>query len=168
MTRVLVAVDSSRSCQFAVKHVIREAMNNKAMEVHLLNIQRPFTMHVARFVSRKTLDNYHRDAAKKALEPIKQMLDSFGVPYCAHAEVGNQAECITDTARRLRCDQIVMSTARKNSLTRLIANSVTNEVLALTTVPVKVIVGDETAGLERYVVPAAIGTAAALLIIAMD
>ena len=101
---------------------------------------------------------------KKALAPIKQMLDSFSVPYSAHAEVGERAKAITDTARRLRCDHIVMSTARKNSLTRMVENSVTGKVLALTTVPVEVIAGDAVSKWERYGIPAALGALAALLL----
>jgi len=84
------------------------------------------------------------------------MLDGFSIPYSAHAEVGERAKTIADAARRLRCDHIVMSTARKNSLTRLVENSVTNKVIELTAVPVEVIAGDSVSKLERYGIPAAI------------
>ncbi len=168
MLKILVPVDGSRNCQFAVQHVIKEFMNNSAMEIHLLNVQSPFTRDIARFVSQKSLHDYHRDEAEKALGPVKQMLDGFGIPYSAHAEVGDLAKSIADAARRLRCDLILMSTARKNSLTRLVENSVTNKVLELTTVPVEVIAGDAVSRLERYGIPAAIGTAAALLLLAAD
>jgi len=168
MLKILVPVDGSRNSQFAVKQVIKEFMNNTAMEIHLLNVQTPFTQYIARFVSRKNLHDYHRDEAKKVLDPIKQMLDGFGVPYSAHAEVGEQAKTITDTARRLRCDHIVMSTARKNSLTRMVENSVTNRVLELTTVPVELVAGDSVSKWERYGIPAALGTVAALVIAAAD
>ena len=166
MLKVLIPVDGSRNCQFAVKHVIKQFMNNTAMEIHLLNVQPPFTRDIARFVSRKSLHDYHRDEAEKALGPIKQMLDGFSIPYSAHAEVGEKAKLIADAARRLRCDQIVMSTARKNSLTRLVENSVTNKVLELTTVPVEVIAGDSVSKFERYGIPAGIGAALALLALA--
>ena len=168
MLKVLIPVDSSRNCQFAVKHVIKQFMNNTAMEIHLLNVQSPFSRDVARFVSRKSLHDYHRDQAEKALGPARQMLDGYGIPYSAHSEVGVRAKAIADAARRLHCDQIVMSTARKNSLTRLIENSLTNKVLELTPVPVEVIAGDAVSGFERYGLPAALGTAAALLLFAAD
>ena len=61
-----------------------------------------------------------------------------------------------------------MSTARTNSLTRMLEASVTNRVLELTTVPVEVIAGDAVSNLERYGIPAGIGTAAALLLVAAD
>ena len=104
MLKILIPVDGSRNSEFAVKYVIREFMNNTAMEIHLLNVQSPFSRDVARFVSRKSLHDYHRDEAEKALGPIKKMLDGFSVPYSVHAEVGERAKAITDTARRLRCD----------------------------------------------------------------
>ena len=168
MLKVLIPVDSSPNSKFAVKHVIKEFMNNTAMEVHLLNVQPPFSRDIARFVSGKSLRDYHRDQAEKALAPLRQMLDGFSIPYSAHAEVGERAKTITDAARRLRCDHIVMSTARKNSLTRLVENSVTNKVLALTTVPVEVIAGDAVSKWERWGIPAGVGAALALMLAAAD
>ncbi len=168
MLRILIPVDGSRNCQFAVKHVIREFMNNKAMEIHLLNVQPPFNRDISSFVSRKNLHDYHRDEAEKALGPIKQILDGFSIPYSAHAEIGERAKTIADAARRLRCGHIVMSTARKNSLTRLIENSVTNKVIELTSVPVEVIAGDSVSRFERYGIPAALGAALALLLAVGD
>jgi nucleotide-binding universal stress UspA family protein len=166
MQKVLVPVDGSRNCQFAVKHVIKEFMSKPAIEIHLLNVQPPFSSYMARFVSRKALRDYHRDEAEEALRPIRQMLDSFGIPYSVHADVGDRAQCIIATARRLRCDRIVMSTARKNSLTRLVENSVTNKVIELTPVPVEVIAGDAVSRWERYGIPAGLSVLLALLLAA--
>ncbi len=168
MVKVLIPVDGSRNCRFAVQHVVKEFMNNTAMEIHLLNVQPPFSREIARFVSGKILRDYHRDEAEKALGPIKQMLDGYGIPYSAHAEVGPRAKSIADAARRLHCDRIIMGTARKNSLTRLVENSVTGKVLELTPVPVEVIAGDAVSKYERYGIPAAIAAAAALLVFVAD
>jgi P-type Ca2+ transporter type 2C len=168
MLRVLIPIHSSHNCQFAVKHVIRQFMNNTAMEIHLLNVQAPFSKHITQFVSKRNVQDYHRDQAEKVLAPFRQMLDGFGIPYSVHIMVGDRAECITTTARRLRCDQVVMSTARKNSLTRLVENSVTNRVLAMTSVPVEVIAGDAMSKWERYGIPAGVVAALALLLAAAD
>ena len=136
------------------------------MEVHLLNVQAPFSRHIAQFASRKNRDSFHRDEAEKALHPARRMLDGASVPHTAHIKVGKKAEVIAETARQLRCDQIVMSTARKNSLTRMLEASVTNRVLELTTVPVEVIAGDAVSKLERYGIPAGIGGTLGLLLFA--
>jgi nucleotide-binding universal stress UspA family protein len=64
--------------------------------------------------------------------------------------------------RKLQCDRIVMSTARKNSLTRMLEDSTTNKVLELTSVPVEVIVGGEVSSLERFGIPIGISALLAL------
>ncbi len=143
-------------------------MEDTAMEIHLLNVQRPFYRHIARFASNRSRKEYHRDQAEKVLGPIKQMLDGFSIPYSTHAEVGEKARLIADTARRLRCDRIVMSAARKFSLTRLVDNSVANEVMELTPVPVEVIAGNAVSKWERYGVPAGLATGTALLLAAIE
>ena len=167
MRRVLVPVDDTRNSEFAVRHVITQFMNNSAMEIHLLNVQEPFSSYLTRFLSRQNVRDYHQDEAAKALRPIRQLLDGFGLPYAVHIEIGERAECIAATARRLRCDQIVMSAARKNSLTRLVENSTTNRVLELTPVPVEVIAGDAVSRWERYGIPAGLGTLIALILAAV-
>lgn len=96
------------------------------------------------------------------------MLDGFSIPYSAHTEVGERAKTITNTARRLRCDHIVMSTARKNSITRWVENSVANKVLELTSVPVEMIPGEEASKWERYGIPAGVAVALALLLAAAN
>jgi Ca2+-transporting ATPase len=167
MVKVLLPVDGSRNSEVAVRHVIRQFVGNTAMEIHLLNIQPPFNKNIARFVSSRDRQDHHREQAEKALKPVRQMFDSHGIPYSVHAEVGEKAKCIADTARRLRCDQIVMGTARKNSLTRWIENSVTNRVLELTPVPVELIAGDAVSKVERYGIPAALTALLGLLLAAV-
>ena len=129
MQKVLVPVDGSPNSLHAVRHVIKEFAKDRGGEVHLLNVQAPFSRHIAQFASRKSRDLFHHDQAQKALRPVVRMLDAAGVPHTDHIEVGRKAEVIAETARQLSCDHIVMSTARKNSLTRMLEASVTNRVL---------------------------------------
>jgi nucleotide-binding universal stress UspA family protein len=161
MSRVLVPVSGSRNDRFAVQAVIQRFMNNTAMEVHLLNVQTPFPADIAHFTSRKDRQDVHRERAEEALAPAREMLDRLSVPYSVHTETGDKARLITEAARRLHCDEIVMATARKNSLTRLIESSVTDRVLELTDVPVEVIAGDTASRWERYGIPAAVVAALA-------
>jgi nucleotide-binding universal stress UspA family protein len=164
MLKILVPIAGTRNDRFAVQDVIKRFMNNTAMEVHLINVQTPFSADIARFTSRRSRHDYHRERAEKALAPAMEMLDRFSIPYAVHKEVGDQAKAITDAARRLHCDEIVMATARKNSLTRLVENSVTDRVLELTPVPVEIIAGDSMSKWERYGIPAAIAVGAAMLL----
>jgi YjbE family integral membrane protein len=166
MLGVLVPVDGSRNSEYALRHVVNDFMKNSAMEVHLLNVQPPLSRHIAQFIGGKTRTSYHHDEAEKALRSARKLVEKFGVPYSAHIKVGDRAEVIASQARRLRCNRIVMSTARKNSLTRVIEDSTTNRVLERTTVPVEVIAGDQVSKAERYGLPAGLGAAIALLIAA--
>jgi len=168
MLKVLVPVDGSSSSQYGIRHVVREFMRNKDMEIHVLNVQTPFSRQVARYTSRGARKAFHLEQAEKALAPARKVLDRYGIPYIVHADVGNVADCIADTARQLHCDRIVMSTARKSSLVRLVQNSVTNPVLERTTVPVEVIVGDAVPGLERMGIPAGVGAGLLVLGMAVD
>ncbi len=166
MSKLLVPVNGTHNCELAARRVIREFMNDTSMEVHVLNVQVPLTSYITRFLSRKSVQDYHRDEAEKALAPIRQLLDGFGVPHAVHVRVGDRAECITALAHELQCDHIVLGAARKNSLTRLIEDSTTNRVLELTDVPVEVVSGDAVSRWERYGIPAGIGTLLAMLIAA--
>ena len=159
MTRILIPVAGTANDRFAVQDVIKRFMTDSNMEVHLLNVQRPFSGDVACFTSRKSRQMYHRAEGNSALRQAREALDRFSVPYAVHIELGDRATVITNKARRLRCDQIVMATARKNSLTRLVESSVTDRVLERTTVPVEIIAGNAMSKWERYGIPAAVITA---------
>ena len=50
MLKILVPVDGSRNAVHAVRHVIAEYRKHPSFEVHLLNVQMPFSRHVAQFV----------------------------------------------------------------------------------------------------------------------
>lgn len=167
MMKVLVPVDGSRNSEYALRHVAKEFMRNPGMEVHLLNVQPKLSRHVGQFLSKKTRDCFHHDEAEKALQPARALIEKFGIPYTAHERVGAKAPAIADEARRLQCDRIIMSTSRKNSLTRMIEDSTTDKVLEQTTIPVELIAGDAMSKLERYGLPTGLGAAFALLVAAV-
>ena len=166
MLKVLVPVDGSSNSQHALRHVLGEFKSNPARDIHLLNVQPPFSRYVTRFVDQKAVIEVHHEASEKALQSSRQMLDDTGAPYAVHLSVGERATSIAETARQLRCDRIVIGTARKNSLIRTVEGSITNKVLELTTVPVVVIAGDPASKVERYGIPAVIGAGLAWLVVA--
>ena len=124
MLRVLVPSDGSSNSECGVRHVVSEFMQNRDLEIHVLNVQPPFSKHVGDFTSRCARMEFHQEQAEKALAPVRLALDNSGIPYTIHTETGDEANCIADAARRLRCDCIVMSTARKSSLVRWVEDSV--------------------------------------------
>ena len=166
MKTVLVPVGPTRNTLYAVRRVVQECLAHPDIEVHLLNVQMPLSRHVAQFLRQKSRDDWHREQAESALAPARELLGNHNIPYQVHVRSGDKALIIAEEARRLDCDHIVMSTARKNSLTRMLEDSTTNRVLELTTVPVELVAGDQISRLERLGVPAGIGAAFALIIAA--
>ena len=166
MLKILVPVDGSSNSQHAVRHVLREFRSNPAMDIHLLNVQPPFTRYITRWVDRKAVNEVHAEASEKALRPIRQMLDEAGAHYAVHLAVGEKATSIAQAAQQQRCDHLVIGTARKHSLIRTGAGSVPNEVIELTTLPVVAIAGDPASRVERYGIPAGVAGGLAWLVVA--
>ena len=168
MLKVLVPVEGSPNSQRAVQHVIDEYRRHHALEIHLLNVQPRLSRHVARFVSRGNRESWHREQAEAAMADARKALEQAGVPHQLHWCLGDKAKEICRTATQLQAHHIVMGTARKNSITRMLEDSVTNRVLEDTPVPVEVVAGEAISPWERWGVPAAAMSALAMLIIGID
>ncbi len=164
--KILLPVDGSVNSLHAVRHVINRFADKPAIEVHLLHVRTPLSQYIARFISRRDIEGYHREEAVKALTPALELLSKAGVPHVDHVEFGDKAETIKRVAERLEVDQIVMGTARKNSITRILEDSVTGNVLEIAQVPVVVVTGPSVSRVERIGVPAGIVAAVAYLLVA--
>ena len=168
MLRVLVPSDGSPNSQYGVRHVVSEFMKNRDLEIPLLKVHPPFSKYIGRFASKRARSEFHQEQAETAHKPVRQLLGSSCIPYTVDTEAGDKANFIANAARRLRCDRIVMGTARKSSLIRWVEDSVTNKVVERATVPVEVIAGDAASGLERVGIPAGVGAGMLVLWIAAD
>lgn len=143
--RILIPVIDSANLLAAVRYAIREFRVGEPLEVHLL--------HVGSL--RK---------ADRTLQPARELLEKFHVPYSVHLETGDKARTIIGVARRLSVDRIVLGTARQWSATRLAEDGVVGKVMDGAPVPVSVIEGRSVSPLERYAFPAAAAGLAALLL----
>ena len=167
MSAVLVPVSDLANSHDAVERVATEFPRNPGMQVHLLSVRKPLSRRVSSFVRRTLREDYHRERADMALAPARAILERHGIPFREHVRVGDPAILIADEAKRLGCDRIVMATARRGSITRIVEDSTTERVLRLTTVPVELVVSHAVSRLERYGVPAAIVATAAAIVAAM-
>jgi YjbE family integral membrane protein len=165
---LLVPVDGSPNSREAVEHAINRYQANHALELHLLHVRTPFSEHVARFSSRGSRMSYHEEQGENALAPAREILERCGVPFTEHMTVGDKAEKIAEIAEYLGAEQIVMGTARKNSLTRLLEDSTTHRVLQLAKVPVQIVVGKGVSRLERFGVPVTVVLAVLFAIAAAE
>jgi len=166
MSVVLVPVSDLANSHGAVERVATEFPRNPGMQVHLLSVRKPLSRRVSSFVRRTLREDYHRERANAALAPARAILERHGIAFREHVRVGDPAILIADEAKRLGCDRIVMSTARRGSITRIVEDSTTERVLQLTTVPVELVVSDAVSPFERYGVPAAIVATLAAIVAA--
>jgi len=157
MLNVLVPIDGTDNGLNALRHAIDEYQRDHDLRLHLLHVQPRLSHHVARFVSRGDRAAWHAERADAALAGARQVLERAGVPYAAQWRVGERAHEICRAAEQLGCHHIVMGTARRNTLTRMLQDSVTHRVLEHATVPVEVVVGPSVSRLERWGVPAGVG-----------
>lgn len=163
MATLLLPCDGSPSALLAVRHAVDEFQRGDAQRVHLLNVQPPFSHYVARHVGRRVRAEFQRERADEELAEARRLLDEAGMPYVAHREVGDKAQCIAEAARRLRCDRVLIDTARKSALVRAVEHSLTNQLLDCCTVPVEVIGGPPAGIMERIGIPAGVGAGVALV-----
>ena len=167
MLKVLIPVDGSANALGAVRHVVAEYQRQHELELHLVNVQPPLSRHVARFVARSDRQAWHQEQARAALAGACAVLTDAGVPFQTHWSLGRRAEEICRQAVELGAHHIVIGTARKNSITRMLEASVTNSLLEITLVPVEVVAGAAISRWERWGLPAAAIAVGGLILLAM-
>ena len=166
--KVLIPVDGSANALRAVDHAVAEYRRHHELELHLLNVQPPLSRHVARFINKHDRESWHREQAEAAMARAKDQLHKASVPHQSHWTVGERAGEICAAATRLGAHHIVMGTARKNSITRMLEDSVTNRVLEATTVPVEVVAGEAVSKWERWGLPAGVLGLGGMLWLALE
>jgi nucleotide-binding universal stress UspA family protein len=167
MAKVLIPVDGSENALRAVRHVVSHSLSQGRVEAHLLHVHAPFSRHISRFTNKRSREAHYREQAEQSLANARELLHRHGIPHASHLDIGDPAECIHRLAQRLHVSRIVMGTSRKNALTRVVQGSVTSRVLQIAEVPVEVVAGGKISRLERFGVPAGIGTALAALAVAI-
>jgi nucleotide-binding universal stress UspA family protein len=168
MNKVLVPIDGSENSMDALRHVLRTNPAD-ALQVIVLNVQPLLTRHISRFfVSAGDRDAWRQERADSATHKAREELQRHRVSYAVKVALGSRVEAITQTAQEEGCTKIVLGTARKNSLTRLVENSVTTRLLEDSPVPVEVVAGRQASTWERWGVPATLGAALAAAVAVAD
>lgn len=165
MTKVLVPIDGSPNALNALRHLLRSVPMD-ALRVVLLNVQPALNRRIGRHVAGAQRNGWRQERADAALRQAREELTRHGVAHEMRVAVGDRAELIGEIAAETGCSRIVIGTARKHSLTRLVENSVTARLLDRAPVPVEVVVGSSASKWERWGLPATLGAALAAAIAA--
>ena len=75
--------------------------------MQLLNVQRPVSGDVSRFVPGQTLEDYHHERSEQALVPARAVLDAAGLAHQDHSRVGEPGpdDCRSRPRAGLRHDR---------------------------------------------------------------
>jgi nucleotide-binding universal stress UspA family protein len=139
LQHVLLAVDGSDSSAQAVRYLIgvrQDLRQPDALDVYLLNVQRPVSGDVSRFVAGETLKDYHLEGSERALAPARALLDAAGLKYQEHRRIGDPALHIAEVAQEKGCDLVVMGTRGLGSHAASLIGSVAQATVAQCPVPV--------------------------------
>ena len=139
MRRMLLAVDGSEGSASAVRQALTlrsQLSDPAALELHLVNVQRPVSGDVAQFVASQSLQDYHKERSEKALAPARATLAAAGLKFIEHTRVGAPGVLIAALAQDENCDLIVMGTRGLGGHTAALLGSVAQNVLENATVPV--------------------------------
>jgi YjbE family integral membrane protein len=139
LRRVLLAVDGSEGSAKAVERLlaIREDLRQPAgLEVHLINVQRPMSGDVTRFIPGQTIEDYHHERADEALAPARALLDAAGIAHQDHMRIGDPGPTIAAAAGELGCDMVVMGTRGLGAQAGALLGSVAHAAVQHSPVPV--------------------------------
>jgi YjbE family integral membrane protein len=136
---VLVAVDGSGESVHAVRQALslRSQMQDPAaLHLHVVNVQRPVTADVGRFVATQSLQEYQQERSDEAFAPARAALADSGAKFTEHARIGVPGPVIADLARSENCDLIVMGSRGLGGHAAALLGSVAQAVIEHATVPV--------------------------------
>ena len=144
---ILIAADGSEPSDKAVSHGVKLAKILGTPEVTIVTateLLSAVTMSAGLEVGMVIpIDDYEKtaaDSANKTLAAAKQVAESEGV-NCTTEHIPDQrpSDAIIATARKHKCDLIVMGSHGRRGIDRLLLGSQANEVLINSTVPVLVV-----------------------------
>ena len=142
MKRVLLPIDGSECALRGVALVMSQRScyaRPDDLEIHLINVQAPFSHDVSRFSTHDQMTSFHHEESEKMMRDARELFDTAGVKYTCHCEIGKVDEKITDLANALHCDQIVMGTHGRGALAELLTGSITLKVVHLSKIPILLI-----------------------------
>ena len=169
MNKILIPVDGSKNSEMAVKHAVRTYGQDPNTHFYLCNVQLSFHAHIGKFLSKKTIDEWHAEQAALAVASASSYLEAQGLNFSLSYVSGDKGTAIYDEAIRLGCNRIIVGTSKKNTLSRLFENSTTAKLLEISDIAVEVVTGKTMPAIERWGIPAlGAGAATALMAVVID
>jgi nucleotide-binding universal stress UspA family protein len=137
---ILIPVDGSDNALRAVEYAVKLASAlRETPKLFLLNVQWSVAAgNVKLFINQETINDFHREQGREALQRARATLDAAKLPYQYHISIGQPAEAILQYAAEQSVDEIIIGAQGHESLAKLLLGSVTSKVIQLSKIPVTI------------------------------
>jgi nucleotide-binding universal stress UspA family protein len=139
MNTILVAIDGSDNAMRALDEALK-VLATDALHVHLLTVAEVIHMKEVLFNDTATglhrIEEEHKAACRKFLEPAIRKLSEAGISHDAHIEIGQPAQTIAEFASKYHCAMIVIGTRGNGAIQSIVVGSIANKVVHISKVPV--------------------------------
>jgi YjbE family integral membrane protein len=169
LRHVLLPISDKAAARAAARQLIARLRREGGVRVHVLHVTPRMPRYVARFLKGAARHCWLDERAAGVVSEVVRELQQAGVDHQVHLRSArNITGEIIKLAGELRCERIVVGSARKSDIVRLFTGSVTGRLLARSTVPVEVVLDGEASLITRIGVPAGVGLALFALALEID
>jgi nucleotide-binding universal stress UspA family protein len=135
--KILLAADGSEFTKKALGFLMtHEELTADGGELVVLNVQAPVPPRVKTMLGAAAVADYHRDEARRVLDPIERFLARHDVPFKCRTVVGHAPDEIVRAAQKSKCAVIVMGTHGHGLIGRALMGSVAQKVIVKAEIPV--------------------------------
>ncbi len=138
MSKILIAVDGSKSSAKAIEYVVNRKRRGENIEVYFLNVQ-PKISPRRGLISHSMIEDYQKQEREAVFNQAGVKSKAKYLKADIYGEIGDAAECIIAFARKSKCDEIVMGSRGLGKVKGLLMGSVVSKVVQLSPVPVVVV-----------------------------
>lgn len=146
MTNIVLATDGSAFSDAAARFIAEGKLLQNGFTVHVVHVAPEVSGQVRAFVSKETIDDWHREASDKAMAAVCDILAAVNVPFERHPLHGFAPERIVAYANSVDAAAIVMGTHGRGSFFDAVIGSVAGRVLAQAECPVVLVKTPEKKG----------------------
>jgi nucleotide-binding universal stress UspA family protein len=135
--KIVFAADGSKFTKKALAFLAtHENLAGPDDELVVLNVQPPVPPRVKTMLGAGVVNDYHRDEARKVLDPIERFLKRHRAPFRTVSVVGSPAQEVLALAKKEQAHMIVMGTHGHGLIGRALMGSVAQRVVADSEIPV--------------------------------
>ena len=135
--KILLAADGSKYTKKALAFLVaNESLCGADDEIVAFNVQPAVPPRVKTMLGAAAVNEYHREEARKVLEPIERFLKRHDLKFRTASAVGSASTELLAAAKREKSQLIVMGTHGHGIIGRALMGSVAQRVVAEGQLPV--------------------------------